>query len=408
MSSIDLLSTAFKQKLVISDDSVSDLNKILFQTDNISISNRRQANASLIEQLSAKFPSLDPEQTAEQHQWLTLSLRFPDGLEELNQTLKSRTYLLGTQEAALADVITYTRVKDLVSSFAAEQIKSLRHIVRWIDLIQNSIDIPKEVKIAVDADFEAPREIKVKAEKKKAEAAPASTAPAKKESKGKKVKADKKAGAVKKSNESETAAGADKNSADGQTRTERKEKKKKEKKPQPAKVEVPITPGMIDLRVGHIQKAIKHPDADSLYVSTIDMGDPEGPRTVCSGLVKHFPLEAMQDRYVIVVANLKPVTMRGIKSSAMVLCASTEDTVEFVNPPAGSKPGDKIFFESYDITPEPVLNPKKKIWETIQPGFSTTEKLEVVFKKEGDADKRLVNKAGELCLVSSLVNATVR
>lgn len=362
----------------------------------------------MIEQLSAKFPSLDPEQTAEQHQWLTLSLRFPDGLEELNQTLKSRTYLLGTQEAALADVITYTRVKDLVSSFAAEQIKSLRHIVRWIDLIQNSIDIPKEAKIAVDADFEAPREIKVKAEKKKAEAAPASTAPAKKESKGKKVKADKKAGAVKKSNEAEPAAGADKNSADGQTRTERKEKKKKEKKPQPAKVEVPITPGMIDLRVGHIQKAIKHSDADSLYVSTIDMGDPEGPRTVCSGLVKHFPLEAMQDRYVIVVANLKPVTMRGIKSSAMVLCASTEDTVEFVNPPAGSKPGDKIFFESYDITPEPVLNPKKKIWETIQPGFSTTEKLEVVFKKEGDADKRLVNKAGELCLVSSLVNATVR
>jgi aminoacyl tRNA synthase complex-interacting multifunctional protein 1 len=166
---------------------------------------------------------------------------------------------------------------------------------------------------------------------------------------------------------------------------------------------------MIDLRVGHIQKAIRHPDADSLYVSTIDMGDETGPRTVCSGLVKYYPLEAMQDRYVVVVANLKPVNMRGIKSSAMVLCASNKEDgiVEFVNPPAGSNPGDKIFFEGYDLTPEAVLNPKKKIWEQIQPGFSTTEKLEVIYRKEGDEDRKLVNKKGELCLVNSLVGASV-
>lgn len=80
-------------------------------------------------------------------------------------------------------------------------------------------------------------------------------------------------------------------------------------------------------------------------MSTIDMGDEEGPRIVCSGLVNYVPIEEMQKRYVIVVANLKPVTMRGVKSCAMVLCASNKDdgVVEFVNPPEGSKPGDKIF-----------------------------------------------------------------
>ena len=57
-------------------------------------------------------------------------------------------------------------------------------------------------------------------------------------------------------------------------------------------------------------------------MSTIDMGDAEGPRIVCSGLVKYIPIEEMQKRYVVVVANLKPVTMRGVKSCAMVLCAS--------------------------------------------------------------------------------------
>ena len=63
-------------------------------------------------------------------------------------------------------------------------------------------------------------------------------------------------------------------------------------------------------------------------------------------MVKYIPLEDMQERFVVCVANLKPVNMRGVKSCAMVLCASNADTVEFVNPPAGSKPGDKLFFEA--------------------------------------------------------------
>merc|ERR1712080_26775 len=124
----------------------------------------------------------------------------------------------------------------------------------------------------------------------------------------------------------------------------------KQKQNEKAASATPPSPAMIDLRVGFIQKAERHPNADSLYMSTIDMGDEEGPRIVCSGLVNYIPIEEMQKRYVIVVANLKPVTMRGVKSCAMVLCASNKDdgVVEFVNPPQGSKPGDKIFFEGYN------------------------------------------------------------
>lgn len=349
--------------------------------------------------MGSKFPALSKEEEAEQFQWLTLSTRFPESIAQLNETLKSRTYLLNTTELSLADSVVYSRVLPVVSKWTEEEIKTSRHVVRWIDLVQNNLSVPEDLKIKVDLDLAAPREIKAKPEKKKAAEAPkeaAAAKPEKKEAKADKKKAEKPA--------ADAAAAA---AAKGEKK-EKAEKKKKEKKPQPAKVEIPITPAMIDLRVGHIQKAIKHPDADALYVSTIDMGDEEGPRTVCSGLVKYFPLEAMQDRYVVVVANLKPVTMRGIKSSAMVLCASNEDTVEFVNPPAGSKAGDKIFFESFDGTPEAVLNPKKKIWEQIQPGFSTTEDLSVVYRKEGEPEKKLVNKEGKLCKVNSLVAANVR
>ena len=38
----------------------------------------------------------------------------------------------------------------------------------------------------------------------------------------------------------------------------------------------------------------QHPDADSLYVEQIDVGEPEGPRTIVSGLVKYVPLAEMQ------------------------------------------------------------------------------------------------------------------
>ena len=188
-------------------------------------------------------------------------------------------------------------------------------------------------------------------------------------------------------------------------------------------------------------KAIKHPEADSLFVSTIAMGDKPGTedtseyegqvvRTVCSGLNGLVPLEEMQGRYVVVVCNLKPVKMRGVKSCAMVLAASPrlkegeEDhhagPVELVTPPEGSKAGERVFFEGWKGEPESVLNPKKKVWETLQIAFTTTDNLEVAFdagvvkelSKEGEEPKtgvgKLVTESGGVCKVKSLTGAIVR
>ncbi|KAK6037589.1 putative methionine--tRNA ligase, beta subunit, partial [Cooperia oncophora] len=85
-----------------------------------------------------------------------------------------------------------------------------------------------------------------------------------------------------------------------------------------------IDVGRLDLRVGRIVQCEKHPDADALYVEQIDVGEP-APRTVVSGLVKHVPLDQMQNRLVVVLCNLKPAKMRGIESRAMVMCASSPE-----------------------------------------------------------------------------------
>jgi tRNA-binding EMAP/Myf-like protein len=46
----------------------------------------------------------------------------------------------------------------------------------------------------------------------------------------------------------------------------------------------------LDIRVGKVLKAEKHPEADSLYIEQIDCGDADGPRTIVSGLAKSCAL----------------------------------------------------------------------------------------------------------------------
>lgn len=343
------------------------------------------------------------ESQAIKTQWTALAPHVADHIPELNETLKTHTYITGSSISEIDETI-FKQVLPLASKWTAsvEEIASKRHILRWIDLLQNTVEGLTDSKLALDFNVQLPREIKEKPKKADPKAAAAAAAGKKdatasaavpKAPKGKPTTPEEIAAAK--------AAKEAKKAAKAKANAEQQAKAKAE--------QVPPNPSMIDIRVGFIEKAIKHPDADSLYVSTIQMGDEEGPRTVCSGLVKHFALEEMQQRYVITIANLKPVTMRGIKSSAMVLCAANADgKVEFVNPPAGSQAGDKIFFEGFDGTPEKVLNPKKKIWEAVQPHWTTTEDFTVVYKQEGKPDARLVNKKGELCKCSTIVNAEVR
>lgn len=136
----------------------------------------------------------------------------------------------------------------------------------------------------------------------------------------------------------------------------------------------------LDIRVGRILKAWRHPEADSLYVEEVDVGEAE-PRTICSGLVNYIPLDHLQDINVVVLANLKPRNMRGIKSNGMLMAASdaSHETVELLKPPEGSTPGERIWFgseEEKDQQPDaatPNQVQKKKIWESVQPHLKTTD-----------------------------------
>merc|ERR1719347_1295342 len=154
---------------------------------------------------------------------------------------------------------------------------------------------------------------------------------------------------------------------------------KEKKAPAPAADEPPVDIGRLDMRVGHIRSAKKHPDADSLYVEEVDVGE-EKPRTVISGLVKFVAEAEMQDRMAVLLCNLKPSKMRGILSEAMVMCASTPDKVEILAPPPGSKPGDVVEVAGFTRAPDAQLNPKKKIFEAVAPDLKVDPSLQATYK----------------------------
>lgn len=358
-------------------------------------------------------------------------------LKKLNGHLAMRTTMLGVKPSVL-DVALYAVLAPVVEKWTAEQRTGedgFHHIVRHVDFVQNAelfgLAIPAEEKVAIDLDsvIALPRDEKKAKKEKKAEATVVV-------GKGRPDDASAKGeGAA-----AAAAAAAGGEAAAGEKKA-KKEKKEKQPRQKPAPAPAPpMSPCVIDLRVGHILRAVNHPNADSLYVSTIACGDAPGSdntqldeetgltvRTVCSGLNGLVPLEEMQGRKVVTVCNLKPVTMRGIKSAAMVLAASPRSNddshagpVELVNPPAGAEAGERVYFDGWNEgEPEKQLNPKKKMWETFQPGFTTTEGLEVAFESAAvpqvsesagskPAMARLMVGSGRVCTVKSLAGATVR
>jgi len=81
--------------------------------------------------------------------------------------------------------------------------------------------------------------------------------------------------------------------------------------------------GALDFRVATVVKAEAIPRAKKLIKLEVDMGEPQ-LRTVVAGIAGSYEPETLIDKQVIVVANLKPAKLMGIRSQGMVLAASND------------------------------------------------------------------------------------
>ncbi|PKK85677.1 MAG: methionine--tRNA ligase [Thermoplasmata archaeon HGW-Thermoplasmata-1] len=110
-----------------------------------------------------------------------------------------------------------------------------------------------------------------------------------------------------------------------------------------------------DMKVAKILGIDGHPDADKLYVMSIDVGEGE-PRSLVAGMQPFYRKEELLGQKIVLVANMKPVKLRGVPSQGMMLAAEdSHGTVAFLAPPEGSEPGDSVYVAGALKTPEQSL-----------------------------------------------------
>jgi len=135
----------------------------------------------------------------------------------------------------------------------------------------------------------------------------------------------------------------------------------------------------LNLKVAQIISAEPHPEAEKLVVLQIDLGTEK--RQIVAGIRKHYTIEELVGRKIVVVSNLKPAKLRGKESNGMLLAASDGESVRLLEI-KDSKPGDNVSF------PEHVNN-------TQQVTIEEFEKIKMKSKDGRIVYGHLVLKAGD-------------
>lgn len=125
---------------------------------------------------------------------------------------------------------------------------------------------------------------------------------------------------------------------------EEKKEVKEVKQAQPA----PAADGLIGideffkskLVVAEVVSAEKIEKTDKLLKLVVKAGDEQ--RVVVSGIAKSYAPEELVGKQVIMVANLKPVKLKGVESFGMLLCATDGDKVVLISPERKVESGAEV------------------------------------------------------------------
>jgi len=86
----------------------------------------------------------------------------------------------------------------------------------------------------------------------------------------------------------------------------------------------------IELKVAQIREVNDHPNADRLYVISVDLGDK--CKQIVAGIKKSYNKEELVGKQVVVVDNLEPALLRGVESQGMLLAASDAQGICIISP----------------------------------------------------------------------------
>lgn len=95
------------------------------------------------------------------------------------------------------------------------------------------------------------------------------------------------------------------------------------------------------LRVGVITAAENHPNADRLLVVKVDVGEGT-PRQLVAGIRGSYEAADVVGKRVVVVANLKPATIRGVESQGMILATHDSSGLSLLVTERPIQPGSSV------------------------------------------------------------------
>ncbi len=96
----------------------------------------------------------------------------------------------------------------------------------------------------------------------------------------------------------------------------------------------------MELVVAEIKDVKEHPNADRLYLLTVDLGTEQ--RQLVAGIRAAYDKEDLLGKKVVVVANLQPAVIRGEESRGMILAASDGDRLAVVSPERDVRAGARV------------------------------------------------------------------
>ncbi|MBU1199520.1 MAG: methionine--tRNA ligase [Nanoarchaeota archaeon] len=107
---------------------------------------------------------------------------------------------------------------------------------------------------------------------------------------------------------------------------------------------------LLNLKVALVKEVEDHPKADKLVIIKLDLGKEQ--RQIVAGIKEFYSKEVLKGKKIIVVTNLQPAELRGVKSNGMLLACMQGDKLGLVTAKKaepgtqvlvdGSKPNDDI------------------------------------------------------------------
>ena len=86
----------------------------------------------------------------------------------------------------------------------------------------------------------------------------------------------------------------------------------------------------MDIRIAKITAAEDHPNADKLYVLTVETG--EGVKKLVAGIREHYTKEELINRQAVIINNLEPASIRGQRSDGMILATKDGEKLAMLVP----------------------------------------------------------------------------